>query len=186
MFDAKKITGHFLAHWGLVSGIRPRKVRGFEEFAILDFAPTPSRLSHIYATNGMSAYAQHGPKEEITLRTELYGCCKESAPWVDDLLAGLATYPRDYATCLCEGDTIAVGQPIDRRNSRFTGILLAPPSLPTLGTVADLPYTVLVHEVVGILADELEFAIKHGGPALWEKLKEQGELYLDEDRPSVV
>jgi len=186
MFDPKKITAHFLAHWGLVSGIRPRHVPGFDPFAILDFGPTPTRPYHLYATNGMSAYTQKAPKEGLMLRTELYGCCLESAPWIDDLLAGLATYPRDYDTCLVEGDTIAVGQPIDQRKSRFTGILFVQPSPPSLGLVGGTEENVLVHQVVGILADELAFAEKHGGPALWEKLKTQGDLYLDEDRPSVV
>ncbi len=186
MPDSKKITAHFLAHWGLVSGVRPRQVPGIDPFAILDFGPTPGRPYHLYATNGMSSYAQKGRDPGTTWRTELYGCCLEARTWVDSLLAGLATYPRDYDTCLGEGHTIAVGQPIDQGTSRFTGILLVEPSPPSLGLVGGIEETVLVHQVVGILADELAFAEKHGGLALWEKLKPQGDLYLDEDRASVV
>src|SRR6516164_7144929 len=105
------ITGHFIAHWGAPIEIRPRKVQGIESFAILEFGPRDSRTTWLYATNGMSSYTQAYPDERMKIRTELYACCKQRVTWVDDLLAAIATYPRDCTTFLAEADTIEVGQP---------------------------------------------------------------------------
>jgi len=178
------ITGHFMSHWGVPKEIRPRKLPGVGDFAILEFAPRGTRTTWRYATNGMSGYAQNYPDGLVKVRTELYGSTKEKAAWVDDLLAAIATYPLDFTTYLTEGDTINVGQPIDRRGSRFTGILLARPGLSdpeTVGLVAGIPENVLVHQVVGILPSEAEFAEQLGGKALWERLAKNGDLLLDDD-----
>jgi hypothetical protein len=180
------ITGHFIAHWGVPREIRPRKVQGIEKFAILEFGPRGSRTTWLYATNGMSSYAQAYPDDHMKICTELYACCKQRVTWVDDLLAAIATYPRDCTTYLAEADTIEVGQPIDRNSSGYTGILLAPPYPPTLGLVGSLSENVLVHKVVGLLPAEVQFAERHGGRVLLEKLTKYGELGLDESRVPVV
>jgi hypothetical protein len=132
----------------------------------------------------MSNYAQSYPDGLLQVRTELFGCTKQHAIWVDDLLAAIATYPLDYSTYLSEGDTIDVGQPIDRRGSKLTGVLLAPPGVDdpeTVGLVGGISGNVLVHQVVGILPEEAEFAKEHGGKRLWERLAKNGPLLLDDD-----
>ena len=53
------ITAHFIFHWGVPKEIRPRKLPGIGELAILEFAPKGVRLTWRYATNGMSSYIQH-------------------------------------------------------------------------------------------------------------------------------
>jgi hypothetical protein len=182
------ITGHFMSHWGVPKEIRPRKLPGIGKFAILEFTPMGQRATWRYATNGMSSYTQH-PDGFVKVRTEVYGCTKEKATWVDDLLAAIATYPLDFTTYFAEGDTINVGKPIDRDGSCFTAILLARPGLfdpATLGLVAGISDNVLVHQVIGILPTEVEFAEQHGGKSLWEKLAKNGDLVLDESRLPVV
>jgi hypothetical protein len=178
------ITGHFISHWGVPKAIRPRALQGISEFAILEFAPRGTRETWRYATNGMSSYAQDHPDKLLRIRTELYVCTKQQATWADDLLAAMATYPLDYTTYLGEGDTINVGQPLDRRSSAFTAVLLAGPGLVdpgTLGLVGGMSDNVLVHQVVGVFPAEAEYAEKHSGSSLWERLAKNGDLLLDDD-----
>jgi hypothetical protein len=134
----------------------------------------------------MSSYIQPHPGELVRIRTEIYGCCKQQVTWVDDLLAAIATYPRDYSIFLAEADTIDVGQPIDRRGSCYTGVLLAPPYPPTAGFVGGLDENVLVHQVVGLFPIEVNFAERYGGRLLWDKLSKYGDVFLDERRVPVV
>ncbi len=82
--------------------------------------------------------------------------------------------------------TINVGQAIDQKSSCYTGVLLAPPDPATLGLVAGLPDDVVVHQVVGLLTSEVQFAEQHRGKLLWQKLMNKGELLVDEARTSVV
>jgi hypothetical protein len=105
------------------------------------------------------------------------------------LLTGIACYPHDYSTCFAEGDTLNVGQPIDRASSPFTGILLAPPNPidpETLGLVAGIAENVLVHRVIGILPSEIEFAEQNSGKVLFERLVKTGDLLLDVKRTAAV
>jgi len=186
--DNKAVTAHFIHHWGVPTDIRPQSVRG-QQIAILEFGPKGKRKTWRYATTGMSRDPQAHPDPAVKVRTEIYVCTKEKAAWVDDLLTGIACYPHDYSTYFAEGDTLGVGQPLDRASSPFTGILLAPPNPvdpETLGLVAGIADNVLVHRVVGILPDEIEFAEQHGGKALVERLANAGDLPLDIKRKSVV
>jgi hypothetical protein len=176
------ITSHFITHWGVPSDIRPRNVRGTESFAILEFPPRVARKTWRYATNGMSSIVQTSPSDGPKIRTELYTCTSTRLPWIDELLAAIASYPYDYSTYLAQSDTIEVGQPIDRNRSSYTGILLAPPDPPTLGLVAGISDNVLVHQVIGLFPNELEFAKREGGERLWDKVSPKGEFLLDLDR----
>lgn len=183
------ITGHFMSHWGIPKEIRTRKLGGIGEFAILEFAPKGERTTWRYATNGMSSYTQHHPDGLVNVRCEVYGCTMEKMAWIDDLLVAIATYPLDYNTYLAEGDTIGAGQPIDRDRSCFTAILLARPGLcdpETVGLVNGISDNVLVHQIIGILPTEAEFAEQCGGNSLWEKLAKEGDPMLDRNRLPVV
>ena len=125
---------------------------GIEEFAILEFAPNATRKTWRFATNGMSAYAQPREDDPAVVRTELFACARSRETWIADLLAAIATYPKDYATHLAEGDSIDVGQPVDRRHSPYIGVLLAPPGPfdpATIGLVGGCSEKILVHQVVG-------------------------------------
>jgi len=176
------ITGHFIAHWGVPAEIRPRSVAGIGELAILEFSPRGGRATWRYATNGMSKCAQPGSPANVDVRTEVYACTSERIEWIDALLAAIVSYPWDHATYLAEGDTINVGQPIDRRESCYTGILLAPPGPadpPTVGLIGGLRDDVLVHQVIGVLPDEIVHAMRHGGKELWMRLLRRGEPVLD-------
>ena len=184
--DKRKITGHYIVHWGVPTDICPIKARGIEEFAILKFSPGGSRTTWKYATNGMSSYIQTPPDQPVKVRTELYASTREKAEWVGDLLVAFASYPQDYATYFAEGDTINVGQPVDRDSSCYTAILLRAPDPPSIGLVAGLSENVLVHRVVGIFLDEVQFAQEQSGKLLWQKLAQKGEFLLDEKRTSVV
>ncbi len=179
------VTGHFIAHWGVPSSISPHKIDGFGELAILEFAPRGARLTWRYATNGMSCYEQEKLQGGVCVRTELFACTRSRAPWVKDLLIAIAKYPMDYSTYFTEGDTISVGQPIDRKDSPFTGILLAPPGPvdpQTLGLVGGISEKVLVHQVVGILPSDLLQTRHQNGKKLWAGIVENGEALLDVPR----
>jgi hypothetical protein len=180
------ITGHFILHWGVPNEIRPMKARGIEEFAILEFAPRGTRKTWRYATNGMSSYYQFHPDQSVRVRTEIYACTSEKAIWVDELLAAIASYPKDYNTYIAQGDTIDVESPIDRNYSFYTGILIAPPGpadTPTVGLIGGLSNNVLVQQVVGLFPNEVQFAKSHGGNLLFQQLsKNKEELLLDYKR----
>jgi hypothetical protein len=182
------ITAHFIAHWGVPDDIRPQAIRGGRSFAILEFAPRGSRQTWRYATNGMSSDLQHHPDQHMKVRTELFACTTEKAVWIDDLLCGLAAYPYDYTTYLAEGDTIEVGQALDRDESCFTGVLLAPPGPrdpPSIGVIDGFDYNVLVHQVVGLLPPEVHYAERHTGKRLWEQLLQFGDPVLDRARKAI-
>jgi len=184
--DKGSITGHFIAHWGVPTNIRPRQVNPFGDFAILEFAPKGDRTSWRYATNGMSSKTQL-TDEGGSVRTELYTCSRQRLPWVDDLLVAMATYPFLNDTYLSEFDTIDAQQAIDQKASPYTGILLAPPgpSDPeTLGLAGKPGEDVLIHQVVGLLPNELECASRGGARDLWKKLLGEGEPALDRVRSS--
>jgi hypothetical protein len=183
------ITGHFMSHWGVPKEIRPLRLAKISEFAILEFAPRGERKTWRYATNGMSNYAQCHPDRAVKIRSEVYGCTNEAVTWVNDLLAAISSYPLDFQTYFGEGDTINVGQPIDRNRSCFTAILLAPPGLcdsPSVGLVGEITDPILVHQVIGILPSEVSFAEQFGGRSLWERLAIIGSCALDADRPPIV
>jgi hypothetical protein len=95
----------------------------------------------------------------------------------------------DYATYIAEGDTIGVGQPIDRNRSRYTAVLLAPPAPfdpETVGLVGGLSGGVLVHQVVGLFEDEVRYAEQVGGKMLWRQIAANGQPLLDEKRERIV
>jgi hypothetical protein len=177
------ITGHFIAHWGVPNGIYPQTETS-PELAILEFAPDAGWNSWRYVTNGMSSCLQVND-----LRTEIYTCSRRQLTWIHRLLAAITTYPTDYSTCIAEGDTIAVGQPVDGGTSPFTGILFAAPDpidAPTVGLVGGVTEKILVHRVVGLLPSELKFAEEHGGKELCTKLARGVEPLIDEMRAPVV
>jgi hypothetical protein len=186
--DQGTITGHFMSHWGVPMAIYPWNARGIPEFAVLEFGPRPPRMTWRYATNGMSSYAQEHPERNVDVRCEVFCCTRNRASWVNDLLAAVAAYPIDYHTSLADGDTIDVGQPIDRSESPYTGILLSAPSgdAQTLGLVGGLANDILVHQIVGLLPREVDFAAANGGRVLAKRLEAAGELLLDQGRQSVI
>jgi hypothetical protein len=177
------ITAHFIAHWGVPTAIYPQGETS-PELAILEFAPRTERNSWRYVTNGMSSCIQVND-----LRTEIYACSRRHLTWIHGLLAAIAEYPTDYNTCIAEGDTIAVGQPVDRNTSPFTGVLFVAPDpidSPTVGLVGGVPEKILVHRVVGLLPSELKFAEGHGGKELCVRLAHGEEPLIDEKRAPVV
>lgn len=181
------VTGHYITHWGVPSKISPLSARGIEAFAVLEFAPKWPRKTWRYATNGMSSYLQCYTDEHVNVRTELCASSKDRADWIQDLLMAMASYPIDYDTYFAEGDTIDVGQSIDRKSSCFTGILIAQPEPSTLGLVSGIAENVLVHQLVGLLPSEVRFAEEHGdGMVLWQKLINESDHLLDVKRLSVV
>jgi hypothetical protein len=137
----------------------------------------------------MSNYLQRHPDPRMKVRTELFACTTEKMSWIDDLLGAIAAYPNDYSTYLAEGDTIEVGQPLDRDSSSYTGVLLAPPGpldQSTLGVIGDLGEDVLVHQVVGLLGPELDYVREHSGKRFWEQLVKLGEPVLDRPREGAL
>ena len=184
------ITGHFITHWGVPSDIRPRKLNGVKEFAVIEFAPTGGRKTWRYATNGMSNYAQYHHDPSVNVQTELYATTARKVTWMDDFLAALTTYPIDYATFFAEGDTISVGQPIDQKSSCYSNILIAPPGphdAAELGLIGGLEdETILVHQVIGLLDVEVQYAKRHGGKILWQNYLISRACPLDEERTSVL
>ena len=182
--DKGAITGHFIAHWGVPSEIRPRQVNPFGELAILEFAPKGKRSSWRYATNGMSSKAQ-AANERGGVRVELYTTSLRRAPWIDELLLAVATYPFLNNTYLSEFDTIDVQGPIDQGVSPYTGIMLAPPGpfdSETLGLAGKPGEDVLIHQVVGLLPNELERAVRGGAKDVLKALLIQGEAAIDRVR----
>lgn len=183
------VTSHFIAFFGVPTEIRPRAVRGIGEVAILEFAPAGNRKTWRYATNGMSAYLQRHPDPRVHVRTEVYATTCHRQGWVDDLLLAVAAYPYDCDTYLAEGDSVNVGQPIDRRVSPYTGILLIPPGphdASNLGLVGGVVENILVHQVVGLLPSEVELAAQGNGKRLSDAIRAADELSLDAHRAKIV
>lgn len=183
------VTAHFITHWGVPSQIRRHALRRIGDFAILEFAPNQSRVTWRYATNGMNVLRQRHDDSSVVVRTELYASTKDRATWVDELLAGLADYPFDYDTWLADGDTVEVGQPLDRNVSPYTGVLLAAPGMhdsQTVGLIGGLSDKILVHQVIGLLPGEVQYASVHGASILYERAAAGGHDLLDVVRDSVL
>jgi hypothetical protein len=69
--------------------------------------------------------------------------------------------------------------------------LIAPPDPPepeTIGAIAtSVTHIVIVHQVVGILGSEYDFAVAHGGAALWSLLARlPAAPLIDEKRLAAV
>ena len=177
-----KRTGHFISHWGVPNEIYCREAFGLDKLAIIEFRPKKNQLAWRYATNGMSEYVQcsQGPTQ---VRTELYCTSNNQCPWAIDLLTALATYPIKHHTFLAEFDTLDIGQPSDRRTSPFTGIILTPPEEPTLGAFNLDKVIVLIHRVVFLYENEIDYAIMHSGAALYSSLIRSGiNFHIDQWR----
>jgi hypothetical protein len=183
------ITSHFITFFGVPTEIRPRPVPGFGEVAVLEFAPRGYRSTWRYATNGMSAYRQHHPSLTTCVRTEIYATTRERQTWVEELLFAIVGYPHYSNTFLAEGDSIDVGQPIDRRASPYTGILLMAPGPhdpPNLGLVGGVDESILVHQVVGLQSPEVEYAAGGNGRKLCDAIRAADELCLDVPRKEAI
>lgn len=182
-------TGHFIAHWGVPKDIQVRPYVGGIELAVVVFGPKEDRKSWRYATNGMSEFVQES--DQGRLRTELYACTHKMGDWVVALLHALASYPLQKRTFFADYDTVPVSQPIDRKESPYRGVLLAPTSpedpenLGEIDGVTEEP--IFVHLVVPIYDVECELAIDKGGQELWARLLSSGSsLCLDGQRSSVI
>lgn len=187
--DPGNITTHFISHWGVPKAIRPIKAKGISSLAILEFGPTGNRPTWYYATNGMSSYIQPQSISAIKVRTEVFAATSKMVEWIDDLLTALALYPLQNSTYIAEGDTIEVGQPIDRKNSFYTGVLFAPPCVDnssTLGLVGGASDDILVHQVIGLFPSELNYAKRFTGMELWARLEKLGKMNLDLSREKVA
>lgn len=181
-------TGHFMFFWGVPNDIQVQDDVLGSPLAILEFAPREGQSSWRYATNGMGIHLQSCGGE--TTRTELYLQAERPCPWAIPLLAALVPYPIQQETHFAEYDTIAVAQPIDGRESKFTALLLVPPSEEeaALGIIDNAaPEPILVHQVVGIYESEVDLAIEQGGEELYRRLRlGSHSLSVDEPRPPVV
>jgi hypothetical protein len=187
-YDKGAITGHFIAHWGVPTDIRPSQVNPFGDFAILEFAPRGARTSWRYATNGMCSKPQL-TDEQRSVRTEIYACSEHRILWCDELLVAIATYPFLYGTYLSEFDTIDAQRPVDQGTSPYTGILLAPPGpsdRDTLGVTIVPQFEIIIHQIVGLFPEELEFAAQGGSGELWKRLRMNGEPTIDGLRSKVA
>lgn len=181
----RRVTGHYIAHWGVPREVRVAGHAGWE-VAVLEFHPGDRLDGYRYATNGMHEYPQqYGDR---SFRTELYVATRQPCTWVEPLLRALVPYPQQPNTALGTYDTLAVGGPVDRAHSSLTALLFAPPdpaSLALVGGATSEP--VILHRVVGLTERECRFAMEQGGEALWERLRGSGSpLYLDEPRAEVV
>lgn len=178
-------TAHYVSHWGVPQDIHIRESIDSFDFAILEFPPRKNRKTWRFATNGMSEVLQIG--ESFTTRTELYVCSQYKDEWCIDLLDKLARYPKHFETYFGEFDTLE----FERSDSRFSGIMLAPPEPEDpdeCGFISQLfPDQILIYRIVCLFPEELEFAISHGGEALWSRLLALGvPLLTDVDRPMAL
>jgi hypothetical protein len=185
----KRRTAHFIAHWGVPKAIHQQVDLSGLPLAILEFSPNRYLTSWRYATNGMSEHLQEGGDRKV--RTELYACSHDEAPWLIQLLDALARYPIQQATFLSEYDTMPLVSGMPGVPPEFGGILLAPPDPHdpvTLGALqVDDSLPVLVHQVVLVTTSELNFAINNDGRALWGRLLKHDQLLVaDKQRPSAV
>ena len=183
------ITSHYIFHWGVPSDIHPLRLAQIPKFAIFGFSPTSTRQSWRYATNGMSSYVQSERSREIHVKSEIFVRSRNKLNWIYGLLSAVATYPLDYNTSIVENDTIDVGQPIDRDESKLTGLLITAPGpdeCESLGVIAHNNENILVHEIIAVYPSELEFAKSHGGAALAKLIVSYGDCLIDGNRPSVV
>jgi hypothetical protein len=180
-------TGHLIANWGVPEKIYERKPIAGKKIAVIEFAPKRSAGYWRYVTNGMSEHLQ--PASEGGVRTELVAYAGAEREWIVDLLDALSRYPLQHGTYFSEYDTIAVGQPIDRRSSPFQGVLLAPLPLTeqrgagTLGGI--FPETVTLLQVVGLHESEMDAAVERGGEFLFDLLERNEPVVVDADRAAV-
>lgn len=181
-------TTHFMLHWGLPGEIHERRISGCA-VAIMEFRPPLKPLSpelvgdvdeYRYVTNGMS---------EIVVEPapmELFVACRRPSPRAIRLLEMLVNYPIAMAEPLFEFDTI----PLENTGLSFAALLIAPPTgfEESVGVTKVDSQVVLVHQVVGIMASEYQFALQsNNGEELWRKMSEARiGLCLDEEREPVV
>lgn len=154
-------------------------------YGVLEFAPTPTRASWLYATSGMSNDWEADFPDPTTpsgLGCEFVFETTEQGDWAVLRLLHLMT----FQILLCHGkypgragmtdfDRVPLRQPIRPSASTLTRLMLAPPStFPRAAQSESGSFD--FYAVLGISEAEARFAQQHGGEALLERLRAAGHF----------
>jgi hypothetical protein len=193
-----------MKHWGAPTRVKESFMEdGTTRLGVMVFSPdsTPqgSKLAirpyRVYATNGMAQRrmpCEQEPHGDPSKRIELIAYARQDNEWVTDLLIELARYPFRYRSGFEVGHTLPV---TPKPGNLWSGYLLSYPRcepeefdpLPLYSEIEDWTFFA---QVIGLKADELELAIKIGGPAFMEdRIADDCHLDispLDVDRKSIL
>jgi hypothetical protein len=174
----KAIMGHFIYTFGLPKSIEVRHLSQLpSDLAIVEFS---FRNYGILATNGMSSIIQVSDNGH-SARTELFLRFQSKRGWMATILESLVNYILDQRTQLAEYDTISAQSDDLGEFGLFSGLLITPPTEAeySIGVARGIyREDIIVNSIVGISKKEIDFAILHGGVALWRRLLENNTNLL--------
>ncbi|MFC3798813.1 suppressor of fused domain protein [Cohnella sp. GCM10012308] len=200
------VTQHVETHIGPVQNVFHEIVSEHVHLDILIVAPTPSRNFYTLVTCGMGLRPMTVPKGAEAYRyAELLLCLPSNWPlseaafrdedhyWPVRMLKSLARLPHQYNTWLYLAHTIPNGDPAEpyADNTKLSGMILSVPSTVSSAkeffTLAAAPgKDVHFFSLLPLYKEEMDFKLKQGPEALFEKLEAAGvnEL-LRADRKNV-
>ena len=169
----------YIRRWG--KPIRVKKTfmeDGTTRLGIMTFAPGSDRSIKphwIYATNGISERrmpCERRPHGDPSHRIELVACAREASDWVAELLIEMAHYPFHHRSGLNIGHTVPV---TPRPGNLWDGYLLSwplcePDDFNPLAIDIGIEDWVFFAQVIGLKTDELDVAMRIGGPAFMKRV----------------
>lgn len=192
----KLIEEHVARHLGPPDTVFHELVSDLVHLDVHIIKPTPERNFYTLITSGMSARAMTTPEgaEEFSY-AELLLCLPPDWPmeqedfkdennyWPVRLLKSLARMPHEYDTWLAYSHSVPNGDPAEpyAPGTQFCGAVLAPPvQAPEEFGQLQVSPEMVIHfwAVIPVYAGEMDFKLKKGADALFERFDKSGVTEL--------
>jgi Suppressor of fused protein (SUFU) len=202
--NIERISQHIQAHIGEVESVFHEIVSDLVHLDVHFVPPTAENPCHTLVTSGMSDREMTVPEGcEKFRRAELFLSLPEDWPldtnpnpreegyWPIRWLKTLARFPHEYETWLGYGHSVPNGDPPApvADDTKFCGFILGlPQRAPQEFTQLDVDEesTIWFWALYPLYREEINFKLKHGSDALFERLENAGVTEMvDIDRPNV-
>lgn len=202
--NIERIDQHIQAHLGPVENVFHEIVSDLVHIDVHLVAPTADNPWHTLVTSGMSDRDMVVPEGlENFRKAELFLSLPEDWPlegpaserdeafWPIQWLKFLARFPHEYETWLGHGHSMPNGDPPKSiaGNTKFCGFMLGHPRAAPeefMQLKVDDETTIWFWALYPLYREEIDFKLKHGSDALFERLENAGVTEtVDIRRPNV-